>query len=80
MANLPDGWVFVPKMKDILTVTVEQKELVCCRHCKHWIPGAIDETDNFIEPRCEWNGGGWSSNDYCSYAERVEANGDVYSA
>ena len=35
MAKLPDGWVLVPKMKDALTVTIEQKELVCCRNCKH---------------------------------------------
>ena len=47
-------------------------ELVRCKDCKHWIPGEIDEMDNFTEPRCEWHGGGWSSHDYCSYAERRE--------
>lgn len=47
-----------------------EQEFVRCRDCKHWTPGEIDEMDNFTEPRCEWHGGGWSSNDYCSYAER----------
>lgn len=70
MANLPDGWVFVQKMKDISTVTVEQKELVCCRSCVHWIPGVITDKDDFIQPRCKRNGGGWSSDDYCSCAEK----------
>lgn len=72
MAKLPDGWVFIPKMKNILTVTVEQKELICCRNCIHWIPGRITENDDFIQPRCKRNCGGWSSDDYCSCAERRE--------
>lgn len=72
MAKLPDGWVFTPKMKDALTITLEEKELIRCCHCIHWIPGEIDEMDNFTEPRCKLHGGGWSSNDYCSYAELVE--------
>lgn len=72
MANLPDGWVFIPKMKDILTVTVEKKELICCRNCIHWIPGTITDKDDFIQPRCKRNGGGWSADEYCSCAERRE--------
>jgi hypothetical protein len=34
MAKLPDGWIFIPKFKDLTTITVEQKELVCCKNCK----------------------------------------------
>lgn len=44
-------------------------EIVRCKDCKHWIPGTIVD-DNFIRPRCKWNGGGWSSDEYCSNAER----------
>jgi len=72
MAKLPDGWVFTPKMKDMLTITLEEKELIRCCHCKHWIPGTITDKDDFIQPRCKRNGGGWSSDDYCSCAERRE--------
>ena len=72
MAILPDGWVFIPKMKDIQTITVEEKELVCCCKCKHWIPGKITDKDDFIQPRCKRNGGVWSADDYCSCAERRE--------
>lgn len=35
MARLPDGWVFIPKMKDAITIELKQMELVTCRHCKH---------------------------------------------
>lgn len=35
MARLPAGWIFIPKFKDMTTITVEQRELVCCKDCKH---------------------------------------------
>lgn len=38
MAKLPDGWVFIPRMKDAITIELEQRELVTCRHCKHRDP------------------------------------------
>ena len=35
----PDGWIFTPKFKAgkkmSIEVTVDQKELVYCQHCKH---------------------------------------------
>lgn len=49
-------------------------ELIRCKDCVHWIPGTITDKDDFIWPRCERNGGGWSSDDYCSCAERREMN------
>ena len=36
MAKLPDGWVFIPRTKDAITIEVEQRELVTCRNCKHY--------------------------------------------
>lgn len=40
MARLPDGWVFIPMMKDAITIELKQMELVTCQHCKHGEPGA----------------------------------------
>ena len=51
---------------------VRQPEIVRCKDCKHWIPGTITDKDDFIQPRCKRNGGRWSSDDYCSCAERRE--------
>lgn len=45
-------------------------ELIRCKDCVHWIPGIITDKDDFIQPRCKRNGGGWSSDDYCSCAEK----------
>lgn len=44
MARLPDGWVFIPKVSKpelrdgelVSTVSVEERELVMCKHCRHW--------------------------------------------
>ena len=50
-----------------------QEEIVRCKDCVHWIPGKITDKDDFIQPRCKRNGGGWSADEYCSCAERREA-------
>ena len=50
-----------------------QEEIVRCKDCVHWIPGTITDKDDFIQPRCKRNGGGWSADEYCSCAERREA-------
>ena len=48
-------------------------EIVRCDQCKHWVPGYITDTDDFIPPRCLDNHGvGWHANDYCSYWSRKE--------
>ena len=36
MARLPDGWVFIPVMKDSITFEIKKMELVACLHCKHY--------------------------------------------
>lgn len=38
MAKLPDGWVFIPMMKNAITIELKEMELVTCRHCKHYKP------------------------------------------
>jgi len=58
---------------DSLALLKEQPEIIRCKDCVHWIPGTITNKDDFIQPRCKRNGGGWSSDDYCSCAERREA-------
>lgn len=45
-------------------------EVVRCKDCVHWIPGTITDKDDFIQPRCKRNGGGWSADEYCSCAEK----------
>lgn len=45
-------------------------ELVRCKDCKNWIPGIIDDDDNFEAPRCKRIIGTWSADEYCSCAER----------
>lgn len=57
--------------KDALQLIKEQPEIIRCKDCKNWKPGEIVR-DNFIPPRCDLNGGGWSSDNYCSWAIRKE--------
>ena len=45
-------------------------EIVRCKDCVHWISGTITDKDDFIQPRCKRNGGVWSSDEYCSCAEK----------
>lgn len=51
MARFPDGWVLIPHVKGpekkdgqlIVSVSVDEKELVTCKHCKH---RPVDNRDN----------------------------------
>ena len=57
--KLPDGWVFIPKMKRRSTIEVEQKELVTCKNC------IFQNTDN-----CKWREDeSPDPDDYCSVGE-----------
>ena len=38
MAKLPAGWRLITKTKDGITFTVELRELVQCKDCKHGEP------------------------------------------
>ena len=33
--KIPDGWIFIPKITNKITVEVEQKELITCMNCKY---------------------------------------------
>lgn len=48
----------------------EQAVVLRCKDCGYWIPGTIDEHDNFIPPRCKINNGPWSASEHCSRAIR----------
>lgn len=56
--------------------TVEQPEIIRCRDCDYWIPGFINDNDDFIPPKCGkyQQMVGHSEDDYCSYAERREVS------
>lgn len=56
--------------------TVEQPEIIRCRDCGHWIPGFINDNDDFVPPRCGKGQQmvGHFADDFCSYGERGEAD------
>lgn len=70
MAKFPDGWVFIPKFKDLTTIIVEQRELVCCKNCKH----SCDYTDIYIDYayKCTKNGGYHNDCWFCADGERKD--------
>lgn len=57
----------------IIAIPSAQPETVRCKNCVNWIPGYITEQDNFIPPKCGkyQQMVGHSSDDYCSFAERI---------
>lgn len=38
MGRMPDGWVFIPVLKNRREIEIKQMELVTCRHCRHRDP------------------------------------------
>lgn len=50
-------------------------ELVRCRDCKHWIPQGFSGPFNYTFSRCRRIQGEWNADDYCSRAERKDADG-----
>ena len=58
-------------ISDTIAILKEQPEVVRCKDCVNWIPGRITENDDFVQPRCKRNGGGWSANEFCSDAEKA---------
>lgn len=70
MARLPDGWVFIPRMKDAITIELKQMELVTCRHCKHCFTGG----ENILYNVCELNHNKVQSDDwFCADGEEEDA-------
>jgi hypothetical protein len=74
MARFPDGWVFTvnasgPKVNDdkpCVNVSVDQRELVMCRHCR------FSQTIGRGELFCIWTNHYVEPQGYCSEAERGE--------
>lgn len=67
---LPSGWIFIPKMKDALTITVEQRELITCAKCRHrdlksgkCNSGGMPWDTQFLPVPDDW---------YCPNAEAIE--------
>lgn len=74
MAKFHDGWVFIPHVKGprqedgqlVVTVSVDEKELVMCKHCKHRYTGNPDLD-------CEYShGDDW----YCADGEKEDEHED----
>lgn len=72
MANLPDGWIYIPKMTGMDTIEVRSKELVICRNCKH------SYSEGFVHVRllCEKHPelGDLPENWYCADCDKEEAD------
>lgn len=70
MARLPDGWVFIPIMKDAITIELKQMELVTCQHCKH----RFTDGKNVLYNVCELNHNKVQSDDwFCADGEEEDA-------
>ena len=69
MARLPDGWVFIPVMKDSITFEIKKMELVACRHCKHKEKDGISEGFHY----CNINGLQVTDDWFCADGEEEDA-------
>lgn len=70
-----DGYICEPDqavntIAEAIALLKKQPEIIRCKDCRHWIPGRITGNDDFVQPRCKRNGGGWSADEFCSNAER----------
>lgn len=64
----PFGWVFMPKMKDITTVSVEHRPIVLCEDCKQW-----DEDGGMMgRGWCEYQMKCTGPNYFCADGEKEE--------
>lgn len=75
MARFPDGWVFIPKVRGpkledgklVETVSVDERELVMCKHCEFYGKEPIGTL------RECYRGCGWTEPiDYCSRGKRSD--------
>ena len=81
MARMPDGFVFItnvsgPKVKDghaYADVSVEERELVMCRNCKHWEMDWETVGDKRFCPLIDYFSG---PEFFCADGERRDAHDD----
>jgi len=65
----PFGWVFVPKMKDAVTISVDSRPIVLCQDCKHYFN---DDNGHVVVEKCELNHESMRSNFFCADGEKEE--------
>lgn len=63
----PFGLVFIPKMKDAVTISVDNKPIVLCQDCKHYFK---DDNGHVVVERCELNHESMRSNFFCADGEK----------
>ena len=56
----------------LFEAVAEQKQIVRCQDCQHWIGGGIDDKDNFIPPKCTWHNEPKHADWFCADGERKE--------
>ena len=66
MAKLPAGWIFIPKMKDAVTITVEKRELVVCKDCK-WYHQAFANEGRCVNHDNDFHNPDW----FCADGKRT---------
>lgn len=62
--ELPSGWIFIPRIKCMAKIEVEQRELITCEKCKHWYKDA----DSGMS--CEYTEMSQPEDGFCNWAER----------
>lgn len=68
MAKLFDGLIFVPHIKNVATIEIEEKELIMCRNCEYW----QDNNGGYPHPDCKWNTDETPDpDDFCSCASKL---------
>ena len=65
--KLPDGYVFIPRLKNLTTIEVEQRDLVMCKSC--WKHGLDNCPMEFY-----WDSHPADDVCYCAMGERKEDN------
>lgn len=67
MASMdPFGWVFVPRMKDAITIDVSAKPIVFCKECNQW----DEESGMMGRGWCGWQMKCTGPNYFCADGEK----------
>lgn len=78
MARIPDGWVFIPKIKNSkmteIEIEVEEKELVFCEHCTYsgWKIGKDVISTDYYCYRRRTDPEPVDAEHFCRYGERMK--------
>ena len=69
----PYGFVYFPRMKNMMTIVVVPKPIVFCRECKHYFK---DDNGHVIVMRCELNHECMRDNFFCADGEKEGTDED----